>query len=614
MLKTVARRVATGLVIVLASAGVARAQTNFAEDVNSALDHFLDYARSQIDAGNLNSPCAMPSIDPVGLVGLTIMEKHDLSAPGNPILGYSNASATDKTRLQNIALGIINCGNHVQRGSFYAYVDGSDMMFLSLYARTGGPNPVGGVTTVRGAMDMLVDRTIAAQTPPGGWGTVGLWGYTGNGSDSSTSQYAVGGLAAAKGYYLDACCGGDPGARIPLIDTSLNGTNGARPAYATGQNLGPDPAEGGWGYQVPGSNSSLQQTGSGLWVSVLGGADINDPAAQRGLHWQQNRYNYQDINAFGDGWQGLSYGYFLFSSSKAYSAFEELGTAPTGGNITTDDIGDLPANAGMSRLTHVDPNSAACALTTHPADCHGSYAGETPRWYFDYSYTIMTRQAANGSFNLTNGDWDFWSDQSYHALVLERSLAGACIDSDGDGICNTDDNCVNVANGSQLDTDHDGVGDACDNCPNVANPDQADSDHNGVGDACQSVPPVCTNAAPSITTLWPINKTFQNVSINGVVGATSITINTVMSDEASNMDGVSFPDAVIHAGGTVDLRKDRGVSATNPGNGRVYRIHFTAANAAGQTCSADVDVFAPKTLATPVVVDPIVWDATIKQP
>src|ERR1041385_5850358 len=102
MLKTVARRVATGLVIVLARAGVARAQTNFAEDVNSALDHFLDYARSQIDANNLGNP---PSIDPVGLVGLTIMEKHDLSAPGNPILGYSNASATDKTRLRNIALG-----------------------------------------------------------------------------------------------------------------------------------------------------------------------------------------------------------------------------------------------------------------------------------------------------------------------------------------------------------------------------------------------------------------------------------------------------------------------------------------------------------------------------
>src|SRR5262249_19909108 len=187
---------------------------------------------------------------------------------------YSNASATDKTRLQNIAKGIINGGTHVQRGaqSFYAYVDGADMMFLSLYARTGGPDPVGGVTTVRGAMDILVDRTFLRQTPSSSVSaTPGLWGYTGNGSDSSTSQYAVGGLAAAKGYYLDACCGGDPAGRIPnKIDPALNGSPthaGARPAYATYQNAGPNPHEGGWGYQVPGRNSSLQQTGSGPWGS-----------------------------------------------------------------------------------------------------------------------------------------------------------------------------------------------------------------------------------------------------------------------------------------------------------------------------------------------------------
>jgi hypothetical protein len=610
MLKKVLGRIASGVLVVLTSAGIASAQTNFAKDVDSALDHFLNYARSQIDLGNLGTP---PSIDPVGLIGLTIMEKHDLTAPGSPILGYSNASASDKTRLQSIALGILNSGAHVQRGSFYAYVDGIDMMFLSLYARTGGPEPAGALTTIRGGIDTMVDRTIAGQTAAGGWGTVGLWGYTGPGSDSSTSQYAVGGLAAAKGYYLDASLGGDPGGRIPMIDTSLSGPNGARQAYATGQNAGPAANEGGWGYSVPGSATSLQQTGSGLWVSVLGGANINDAAAQKGMHWEQNRYNYQNIGAFADGWSS-SYGYFLFSTSKAYSAFEEQATPPAPGNITTDDIGDLPPDATMNRLTHIDPNTAACALTAHPADCHGSYAGETPHWYFDYAYTIMTRQQADGSFSLTNGDWEYWSDQAYHALVLERSLAGACIDTDGDGICNTDDNCVNTANGNQIDADHDGVGDACDNCPNTANPGQEDSDHNGVGDACQNVPPVCTAAAPSITTLWPVNKTFQNVSINGVTGATSITINTVMSDEASNMDGVSFPDAVIMANGTVNLRKDRGVGATNPGNGRVYRIHFTATNAAGQSCQGDADVFVPKTLATPVVVDPIVWDATIKQP
>lgn len=37
------------------------------------------------------------------------------------------------------------------------------------------------------------------------------------------------------------------------------------------------------------------------------------------------------------------------------------------------------------------------------------------------------------------------------------------------------------------DTDGDGISDASDNCVNVANPDQADSDHNGVGNLCEPV-------------------------------------------------------------------------------------------------------------------------------
>jgi hypothetical protein len=559
MLKNLVRTVAIGVAVVLVSANLAHAQTNFAQDVNSALDHFLDYARGQIDTNQLGNP---PSIDPVGLVGLTLMEKHNLAVAGFPIIGYGNASAADQARLQRVALGIINAGNHVQRGaaSFYAYVDGADMMFLSLYARTGGPDPVGAVLTVHQSMDILVDRTLLRQTPnPPPSGTTGLWGYTGNGRDSSTSQYAVGGLAAAKGFYQNPCCGGDPGGRAALIDTALSGPNGARHGYSVSQNLGPAGNEGGWGYQVPGANSSLQQTGSGLWVSVLGGADVNDAAVQRGLHWQQNRYNYQNINSFGDGWQGLSYGYFLFSSSKAYSGFEEQGVAANPGNLSTADIGTLPADPSMGRLAHRDPTTDACALTSFPADCHGSYSAEQPRWYYDYSYTILTRQAAGGSFNLPNGDWDFWSDQAYHALVLERSLGGSCVGN----------NCI---------------------------------------------PPTCGNATPSVATLWPINETFQNVSISGVTGSgLTFVINSVMSDEPSNLDGIHFPDANIPGDGTVNLRKDRGVGATNPGNGRVYRVAFTASNAGGM-CTGTVDVFAPRNLSTPVVIDPVIWDATIKQP
>lgn len=61
-------------------------------------------------------------------------------------------------------------------------------------------------------------------------------------------------------------------------------------------------------------------------------------------------------------------------------------------------------------------------------------------------------------------------------------------DTDGDGVADNVDNCVNVANTNQADADNDGVGDACDNCPNAANPTQSDNDLDGLGDACDPVP------------------------------------------------------------------------------------------------------------------------------
>ena len=72
------------------------------------------------------------------------------------------------------------------------------------------------------------------------------------------------------------------------------------------------------------------------------------------------------------------------------------------------------------------------------------------------------------------------------------------LDTDLDGIPDTDDNCRLAANPDQRDVDGDGIGDVCDmdadgdgvdndtdNCPFTPNPDQADSDQDGTGDVCE---------------------------------------------------------------------------------------------------------------------------------
>lgn len=54
--------------------------------------------------------------------------------------------------------------------------------------------------------------------------------------------------------------------------------------------------------------------------------------------------------------------------------------------------------------------------------------------------------------------------------VYEPNESGQCeglseCDRDGDGVSDTEDNCLHAENPTQLDSDHDGQGDACDTHP-----------------------------------------------------------------------------------------------------------------------------------------------------
>ena len=455
--------------------------TPFGVDVTDAIDDGLDYLRNQSAFTSTSGTIRQAR----GLCLLALLEKRASADFDAAVLGYANSSAADKALAEAAVLRILTDTSYgAARASFYAYYHGQNMMALSLYTRTGGPLPAGtSFATLREAIDKLVDQTIAAQTKIGG--NAGYWGYSGGGNDSSTTQFAVAGLASAKAFYLSE---GDPGGRVANIDTALALT---RDGYAANQR-----ADGGHGYRTTGYSSSYQQTASALWCSLLGGAGLNDAAAQGFLNWQYQNYNYQTIYAAYNSWY-QSYYYYLWSSSKAYTLIEESEAVPNAGNITTTDLGTLP-NAQITldrtdwRLEHRNPATDEDArVGGNP----GKYNEESPRWYYDYAYSLMTQQGSDGRFGATqirnNGTtpwvsslWNTYSGQAYAILVLQRSLGGACLDTDDDGVCDDEDNCVQTPNPNQTDTDDDGVGDVCDNCPEIANPDQADADGDGIGDPC----------------------------------------------------------------------------------------------------------------------------------
>jgi len=107
-------------------------------------------------------------------------------------------------------------------------------------------------------------------------------------------------------------------------------------------------------------------------------------------------------------------------------------------------------------------------------------------------------------------------------------------------------------------------------------------------------PVACSSAGPSLPSLWPPNHKLIAVGIVGVTNPdndqVTITITGVTQDEPVNSrgDGNTSPDAVLQ-GSTVLLRAER----AGPGNGRVYRVSFTADDGQGGSCTGAVSVCVP---------------------
>ncbi|MEZ4468201.1 MAG: thrombospondin type 3 repeat-containing protein [bacterium] len=217
-------------------------------------------------------------------------------------------------------------------------------------------------------------------------------------------------------------------------------------------------------------------------------------------------------------------------------------------------------------------------MAVHGNNGAGYYAdpSEPARWYYDYAYTLMSFQAANGKFGAVRNRWNDHSAQAYAPLVLERSVGGGCVDTDNDGICDTDDNCPRHPNLRQEDANGDGIGDACAFCqpvpgrvgedpdgdgvfagrrqlpPGAANRDQADADRDRVGDVCANCPAAPNQASrTAIATAWATPATTGNAVANpdqrdgdrdGVGNVCDNCLNDANQDQADR-DGDGLGDA-----------------------------------------------------------------------
>ena len=111
-------------------------------------------------------------------------------------------------------------------------------------------------------------------------------------------------------------------------------------------------------------------------------------------------------------------------------------------------------------------------------------------------------------------------------------------------------------------------------------------------------PPACTAAQPSRTWLWPPDHDWAPIGITGISdpdnNPVTVVVTGITQDEPVNGpgDGNTGPDAVIQTHGVL-LRAER----AGGGNGRVYRVQFTADDSQGGVCSGAVTVGVPRNMS-----------------
>jgi hypothetical protein len=129
------------------------------------------------------------------------------------------------------------------------------------------------------------------------------------------------------------------------------------------------------------------------------------------------------------------------------------------------------SHTGSGRITIDIYGSANLTGAILNVNTFSTYPGST-------SYIINT--------NISGSKIAFYKGSNYTLAGGNVFNGGVKIDTDGDGVPDSTDNCRTTPNPGQADTDSDGAGDACDNCEQTPNPGQQDTDHDGYGNACDA--------------------------------------------------------------------------------------------------------------------------------
>jgi len=124
-------------------------------------------------------------------------------------------------------------------------------------------------------------------------------------------------------------------------------------------------------------------------------------------------------------------------------------------------------------------------------------------------------------------------------------------------------------------------------------------------------PPVCSEASPSVETLWPPNHKMKNISVLGVTDPDgddlTITIDSIFQDEPVPGPGKKHsPDGSGVGTDTAQVRAER----LGGENGRVYHIGFTADDGNGGMCSGEVTVGVPHNKKSTPIDDGTIYDST----